>query len=226
MRTGMAALVLAITSFIGAACAAEQQAPRIDAARVATTGAKPGDFVPRGWKIAAQVQGDLNGDGKPDHVLHVVPASSHYETGGVGAAPEAHALMILLTDDKGLRRAGLAERLLVREVPQWGVQMTIRNGVLITVQNYGMSDVSDVTHRFRLDPASGRFLLIGKDQFSYQRPLSRDDTIKISENYLTGVRLTTTGHVRKGVVVKETNKKEQFDKKRVHFEDVDEVTER
>jgi hypothetical protein len=40
------------------------------------------------------------------------------------------------------------------------------------------------------------------------------------------VRLTTTGHVRKGVVVKETNKKEQFERKRVHFEDADEVTER
>jgi hypothetical protein len=36
----------------------------------------------------------------------------------------------------------------------------------------------------------------------------------------------TTGHVRNGIVASETNKKEQMERKRVHFEEVDEVTER
>ena len=226
MRPGLFAAVLVLGCLVGTAPAAVPPVPRLDAARIAATGLKPNDFVPRGWKIAAQVQGDLNGDGKPDQVLHLIPADDPYEAGGVGAAPETHALLVLLADEKGLRRSALAERLLTREMPQYGLQMTIRNGVLVTSQSYGMSNVTDLTHRFRIDPASGRFLLIGKDQYSYTRPLSRDDTHKVSENYLTGVRLTTTGHVRKGVVSKETTRKEQIERKRVHFEEVDEVSER
>jgi len=84
-----------------------------------------------------------------------------------------------------------------------------------------MSDVTDLTHLFRYDGGSGRLMLIGREQYNYTRPL-HDDTIKRSENYLTGVRLITTGHVRRGVIASESTKRELMDRKKIYFEDVDE----
>lgn len=95
--------------------------------------------------------------------------------------------------------------------------------MLVVNQNYGMTQVWDTTHRFRYEAASGRFLLIGRDSFYYTRPISRDDTVRTSENYLTGVKLTTTGHVRKGVVVRETTRRERVERKKIYMEDVDDI---
>lgn len=198
----------------------------LDAGRLPAGGASPQDFVPPGWKIAARAEGDLNGDRIPDQVLHVVTADTPDERSATDAAPEAHALLILLAEGGKLRRAGLATKLLVPVVPQYNLDLDIRNGVLVVKQDYGMSDVVNLTHRFRQEPQTGRFLLIGKDVFTYTRPQS-DDTVKTSENYLTGVRLITIGHFRRGAgEVRETAKREQIERKKVYLEDVDESSER
>ena len=95
-------------------------------------------------------------------------------------------------------------------------------GVLVVEQDYGMSDVVSLKHILRYEPREGRFLLIGRDAFNYTRPLS-DDTVKTSENFLTGTRLITTGHFRRGVgAVGETTRREQIGRKRIYLEDVDE----
>jgi hypothetical protein len=184
--------------------------------------------VPPGWKIAARADGDLNGDGRPDQVLQLVTAETPGDRSATDAAPEAHALLILLSEDGGFRRAGLATKLLVPTVPQYSLELKVRtDGVLVVSQDYGMSDVSDIKHLFRYDRQTGRFLLIGREQFNYTRPLS-DDTIKISENYLTGVRLTTTAHFRRatGDVGSETTKREQIQLKKIYFDEADESSDR
>ena len=197
----------------------------LDAEKV-PSGTSPQDFVPSGWKIATRAEGDLNGDGRPDQVIQLVTADTPDSRSDTDAAPERQALLILLGDGGKLNRSGLATKLLIPIVPQYSLELTIKNGVLIVKQDYGMSDVTNLTHRFRFDPPSGRFLLIGRDVFTYTRPLS-DDTIKTSENYLTGVRLITTGHFRRGVgTVNETTKREQMTLKKVYFEDVDETSDR
>ncbi|HLL46978.1 MAG TPA: hypothetical protein VK399_09710, partial [Longimicrobiaceae bacterium] len=71
---------------------------------------------------------------------------------------------------------------------------------------------------------SGRFLLIGRDQYTYTRPIGRDDTVLVSENYLTGVRLTTTGHVRNGVVARESTRREPIPRRQAFMEDVSDNT--
>ena len=189
-------------------------------ASIAETASTVESFVPRGWKIAARATGDLNGDGRPDQVLQLVTADTPNDRTDTDAAPEAHSLLILLSENGKLRRSGMATKLLVPVAPQYKLDLNIRSGVLFVKQAYGMSDVINLTHLFRLEPETGRFLLIGRDVFTYTRPLS-SDTIKRSENYLTGVRLTTTGHFRRGVVDGETTKREQIEHKKVYLEDVD-----
>jgi hypothetical protein len=212
----------------GTVCAASrangQDAPSFPRAAVPARGAAVQAFVPPGWKAASLVLGDLNGDGRADRAVHLVPANAGYEPDGVGAAPESHALIILLAErGGGLRRAGAATQLLQTAVPQWGLRLAIRRGVLVVNQNYGMTEVADVTHRFRLDPASGRFLLIGRDQFNYHRPQELSDPVKTSENYLTGERLITTGHYGAGGTYRESERRERIPRTRAYFDDVDET---
>lgn len=199
-----------------------QDAPVFNPGRVPAEGRKVEDFLPRGWEVGARAAGDLNGDQVPDQVVQLVPEGQ--ESAGVGSAPESHVLLILLSSEGGgLRRAGLATRLLVPFVPQYGLELTIKNGVLVVNQNYGMTDVADLTHRFRYDRASGRFLLIGKDTYSYHRPQGPDwPATRVSENYLTGVRLTTTERWLRNGTNRATTERGRAGRPRIFFEDVDE----
>jgi hypothetical protein len=221
-RTTLVSLVALAACACASASALAQEAPPFPASAVPARGAGVQAFVPAGWKAAGETAGDLNGDGRPDRVVHLVPRDTDYDANAVTAAPEAQALLILLAESGGgLRRAGVATRLLQNIVPQWGLRLTIRRGVLIVNQNYGMTEVQDVTHRFRLDP-TGRFLLIGRDQLDYHRPQELSDPVKTSENYLTGERLITTGHYTAGGGYRETEKRERITRTKIWFDDVDE----
>jgi hypothetical protein len=199
-----------------------QDGPKFNPARVPAQGQKPQDFIPPGFKIGATVEGNLNGDRIPDHVLQIVP--NDYDSSGVVAAPESQALLILLSDSVGLRRSVVTTKLLATFVPQYILDLSIKNGVLVIHQNFGMTDVTDLTHRFRLEPGTERFLLIGKDTFPYHRPQGpRWPATKVSENYLTGMRLTTTDHWV-GDDNRPVTKRGRVSKVRLFLEDIDEST--
>lgn len=193
---------------------------RLDTSQIPSTGATPQSFIPRGWKIGAHAEGDLNGDGRPDEALQLVTVDTPDDRAASDAAPESHSLLILLSEGGKFRRSAIATKLLVPVAPQYNLDLSIKSGVLSVKQSYGMSDVIDMTHTFRLEPSTGKFQLIGREVFSYTRPLS-SDTIKTSENYLTGVRLRTTGHFRRGAVAGETTTREQIERKKIYVEDVD-----
>jgi hypothetical protein len=219
-RPGPAILFIALSMAAGAARG--QDAPAFDPRRIPSEGVREQEFVPGGWKIDGRAEGDLDGDGRADSALRLVPQD--YDSSGVGAAPESQALLILLSAEGGrLRRAGLATRLLVPGVPQYIFEMKVGSGVLVVNQNYGMTQVADLTHRFRYDAASGRFRLIGKDTFSYHRPQGPDwPAVKVSENYLTGMRLTTTDRWRGEKPLKPSEKRERIGRARLFLEDVNE----
>lgn len=189
-------------------------------------GASAREFVPRGWKIGARAEGDLDGDRRTDQVLQLVPED--YDAAGIGAAPEAQSLLILLAGEGGrLRRAGFAGKLLVPVVPQYILDFSIKNGVLVVNQNFGMTDVLDLTHRFRYEPAARRFLLIGKDTYHYHRPQGPQwPGTRVSENYLTGVRLTTEDRWTRDGANRPTTKRGRVARTRVFLEDVDEDPDR
>ena len=218
-------LVIALLFMAGSVQARAQDAPTFNPEQVPSEGRKPQDFLPRGWKIDARAEGDLNGDRLLDHALQLVPED--YDSSGISAAPEAQALLILLSaDGDRLRLAGLATKLLVPIVPQYILAVSIKNGVLVINQNFGMTDVADLTHRLRYEPTWGRFLLIGKDTFNYHRPQGPEwPAIRISENYLTGVQLTTTDRWLSNGTNRPTTKRGRVARSRVFVENVDEASE-
>jgi len=209
-----------LSLLILAAPAHAQDAPTFDPRQVPEEGHKLQDFVPAGWKIGANVEGDLNGDQVPDHVFQIVP--SDYDYSGVNAAPESQALAIVVSDHGVLRRAALSAKFLATMVPQYILEITIKNGVVVIEQNFGMTDVSNLTHRFRFEPTANRFLLIGADTFNYHRPQGpKWPATRISENYLTGVRLITTDRWLKNQTNKPATKRERVARKRVFLEEID-----
>ncbi|HVG45380.1 MAG TPA: hypothetical protein VM890_11635 [Longimicrobium sp.] len=213
-------VLLLLLACMVASAARAQDAPGLRAAAVPARGARAEAFVPAGWKIAAQAQGDLNGDGRADRVLHLVPRE--YEA-DLYAPPETGALVILLAGSGGsLRRAGVAPRLLLSSMPQWSLQLAIRRGVLVVGQHYGMADVWDLTHRFRLDAPSRRFILIGRDLLTFHRPQGMYDNWSKSENYLTGVRLDTVGKLQPDGSYRDRVERRRIPRRRTAFEDVNE----
>lgn len=219
------ALVIASLLLAGIAQARAQDAPTFNPEQVPAEGRKAEDFLPRGWKIGERADGDLNGDRLADHALQLVPED--YDSSGITAAPEAQALLLLLSADGGrLRRAALTTKLLATLVPQYILAISIKNGVLVINQNFGMTDVADLTHRLRYEPTTNRFLLIGKDTFNYHRPQGpRWPATRISENYLTGVRLTTTDRWLSNGTNRPTTKRGRVARTRIFLEDIDEASE-
>ncbi len=186
-------LVIALLFVAGSAQARAQDVPTFNPEQVPVEGRRPEDFVPRRWKIGAREEGDLNGDRFPDHALQLVPED--YDSSGISLLPN---------------------------VPQYILSMFIRSGVLVIDQNYGMSDVADIAHLLRYEPSAGRFLLIGKDKSSYHRPEGpRWPATKVSENYLVGVRLTTTDRRLSNGTNRHTTRRGRVARVRVFLEDVD-----
>ena len=216
-------LITVLLFAVSSAQAQAQDVPTFKPEQVPAEGSSVKDFLPRGWKVGARAEGDLNGDRLSDQVLQLVPED--YDSTGISAAPEAQALLVLLAGDSGnLKRAGLATKLLVPVVPQYILDISIKNGVLVINQNFGMTEVADLTHRFRYEPEPGRFLLIGKDRFNYHRPQGPTwPATKISENYLTGVRLTTTDRWLRNGTNKPRTKRGPVARTRVFLEDVNEA---
>jgi hypothetical protein len=209
-----------ILFFLSLVAHAAQNGPTFDSRRVPADGRKSQDFVPAGWKIGMSAEGDLNGDQVPDQVLQLVP--SYYDPSDVPAGPDSQAMLILLSDHGGLRRAALSTKLLATMVPQYILDIGIKNGVVVIHQNFGMTEVTDLTHRFRLEPAAQRFLLIGKDTLYYHRPQGpRWPATRISENYLTGVRLTTTDHWLNDETNKPRTTRGQVARARLFLEQID-----
>src|SRR5688572_1397413 len=94
------ALLLSLACATLPRAARAQEARPLDAPAVPVRGARAEAFIPAGWKIAEQVAGDLNGDGRADRVLHLVPRDASSRSAGdiLDPGPYTHALVILLAE--------------------------------------------------------------------------------------------------------------------------------
>ena len=103
--------------------------------------------------------------------------------------------------------------------PEGGnIQVAIKNGVLDVSQLSGSREATDLTLRFRHDPETGRFQLIGEERSDYDR--AAGGGTGTSTNYLTGVRVTKTTTVRRGRE-STASKTTRVPRTRLFLEDVD-----
>jgi hypothetical protein len=201
---------------------AQEDRVTIDQSEVPAEGSSTNDFVPRGWTIEEQSTGDLNGDALPDFVLKLVENKPATDKDG-DAAERQRALVIVLRNGNGkLVRAGVAGRLLqctrcggafygVVESP---ANIKIQKGVLIVDQDHGSRDLTNTTYRFRYDPESQKFALIGFD-FSDSDRLT-GGVVSESTNYLSGSRVVSRSRGKKAV-----NTKSVIPRKKIYIEQVD-----
>lgn len=169
----------------------------IDKSTIPATAAKLAGFVPAGWKIEKQINGDVNADGIADSLLKLVEDKPSEDKEGM-KIDRARALVIILKGSDGkLTNAAVADKLLqctgcggafygVVDAP---ADVKIDKGVIVLDQDHGSREVSGMTFRFRFDAASGKFLLIGFDYQSNDR--LNGNTVSESTNYVTGARITT-----------------------------------
>lgn len=203
-------LVCGITTF------AQDEAGTIDVSRIAAHAKDAASFVPAGWKIEEQVTGDLNGDAVPDHALKLVEDKPDKDNEGV-ATERGRALVIVLAEKDGnLKRAGVADRLLqctrcggafygVVETP---ANVTIEKGVVVVEQDHGSRNLTNTTYKFRFEPATERFRLIGFDLADADRLTAQ--VVSESSNYLTNSRVITRSKGDRDVKTKSGLSKTKF----------------
>jgi len=157
-------------------------------------------WVPAGWKLIQQVQGDLDGDGREDAVLvleRTNPANIH-RNHGLGTSQlnlNPRRLLVLFQGPAGWRKGLQTDRFLPSENdaeapcladPLGEEAMAIRQGVLtIDLSNWSSCGSWGSAHyifRFRLE--EDRFRLIGLDITSRLRNTGEEGEFSI--NYLTG----------------------------------------
>ncbi len=187
-------LIASLLIFLNSAAFAQDEAAKIDKSRVPAQANAPQKFSPSGWKIEEQINGDLNGDSIPDYALKLVEAKAEKNADGDPTERGRALVVALATKDGQLTRAGVADNLLqctrcggafygVVETP---VDVTIEKGVLVVHQDHGSRELTNTTYRFRYEPATGKFLLIGFDLANSDRATAQVTSESI--NYLTGAR--------------------------------------
>ncbi|HYO62096.1 MAG TPA: hypothetical protein VER08_00410 [Pyrinomonadaceae bacterium] len=190
----LTATLCAALLMLPSAAPARQGRATLDASRVPAEAGAAREFVPRGWAVEEEVSGDLNGDSAADLVLKLVQAKR--AAGADENEERQRALVVLLRGADGrLRRAAVAGRLLqctscggaFYGVAEASAGVTVERGVLVVRQDHGSRNVVEQTFRFRYDPATKTFPLIGYDESDNDRATGA--LVEESTNFLTGVRV-------------------------------------
>jgi hypothetical protein len=199
-----------------------QDSVLIDKSRIPALAGDVNKIAPSGWKLEEQVTGDLNGDGLADYALKLVEDKPAKDKDDV-ATERARALVIVLQGKDGkLARAAVADKLLqctrcggafygIVESPA-GVK--IEKGVIVVEQDHGSRDLTNTTYRFRYDPDTQKFVLIGFDYADSDRMTAQ--VVTESTNYLTGVRKVSREKGKRTLT-----SSTQIPKKKIFLDDVD-----
>jgi hypothetical protein len=209
-------------------CLPMQSSSGIDPKQLPAEAATVEAFVPRGWTIEERIEGDLNRDAVADVALKLVeemPSNADKDN-----PPERNRALLILfqTSDGKLRRAALANKVLlctrcggaffgVMETPS---KVTIKDGVLIVEQEYGSREVTRETFRFRHEAQSNRFPLIGVDVITADR--ATGETTNESTNLLTGVKLSamTRMNEKTGKELPVSNRRQRVNKAPKYIEEI------
>ena len=213
------AMLLLILS--GSFALAQDEAGKIDKSRVPAQADKTEKFAPAGWKIEEKIAGDLNGDALPDYALKLVEAKAEKDSEGDPTERGRALVVALATKDGQLTRAGVSDNLLqctrcggafygVVETP---TQVTIEKGAIVVQQDHGSREITNTTYRFRYEPSSGKFLLIGFDLANADRATAQVTSESI--NYLTGAREESRSKGEKDIKSRTT-----IPKRKIYLDDI------
>ncbi|MGG6269287.1 hypothetical protein ACQ4M3_26030 [Leptolyngbya sp. AN03gr2] len=183
MNRAILSLAVAIFS-ISPVIPAIAQTPRsTNSTEFPAQGASMQSLVPKGWKVESTAQGDLNGDLRPDAVLRLIRTSGE---------DRVRVLLVLQQQSNGQwRRVGFAPRLLLCSTcggMLGSIDIKIENGVILVDQLRGSREAVNTLHRFWIDKASNRLVLIGFDMNVRDR--ATGDETRESSNFLTGQKIT------------------------------------
>lgn len=179
------------------------------------TAARPADFIPKGWKIMGEAEGDLNGDKRKDTVLVIKGGDPKFITNhdGLGESPfdtNPRILAILFWENDKYKLIGQSNSFIaMADFPTMSEPfqtVKITNGVLqldfemfLSAGGWGMSNQN---YKFRYQ--NGKFELIGADKTDIQR--NSGEMESRSYNFVTGkVKITkgsTSGEIKDKVIWK------------------------
>lgn len=226
----MLAFIFSILLTLSAVASQDEPRRFLDPQAVPAEGKAPEDFVPRGWKLEGEVViADLNRDGSPDAVLRVVEDLPVENKEGIINTRHRALVILFARPSGGYERAAVGAKLLycstcggmLSDPSGASTAVEIKSGVLVVTQLSGSREATDFTQRFRYDPASRRFQLIGEDSHTYDR-LTGEST-KVSTNLLTGLRVHESYKVRTkgGDPVLVSSRRERVTPAKRFIEDVD-----
>lgn len=222
MKNLFSVAVCASALTVPAWCFGQDERVVINSALVPVTANDVQAFVPRGWKIEERLKGDLNADGVADYVLKLVEDKPDKDASG-DPTERYRALVVVLQEQGGSFSCGaVAGKLLqctrcggafygVSETP---ASVSIEKGIVVVEQDHGSRNLTNTTYRFRYDPATKKFTLIGFDYADADRLTA--SVLSESTNYLTGVRITTRGKGNRDVKTRTI-----IPKQKTSIEDVD-----
>lgn len=151
-----------------------------------SSGGTESGFVPAGYSLEGKVRGDLNGDSLPDSVIQLTNEDAEDDR-------DDRVLVILFKNKDGsFRKAAESANILLCSgcggVKGGTPGLEIKKGVLTISQMSGSRAFSTYLHRFRFEPRTGRFLLIGEDLGEHD---GTGASVSTSTNYLTGKQIIT-----------------------------------
>ncbi len=155
---------------------------------LASEGPRAASFVPRGWVLEQQAEGDLTGDRRPD--LAVLIRQQRPDD-----AEHDRALVVVERGADGVyARIGVGTRFLLCSSCYGSVAgavgtplLSIRRGVLHVDQLSGSREARERALRFRLDAESGRMQLVGEELNTWDR-VDRHGTRTVT-NHLARTRV-------------------------------------
>lgn len=156
-------------------------------------GKSSADFVPAGWSVQEEVSSDLNGDGIPDIAAILIQGKPDSDPAEAEDDLQRALIVLLGRDKEKFVPAGTNDKIIrckgcggVKE----SVGISIEKGVVVLRQMSGSREFTDETWRFRYDPQTRRFILIGSDLETGDSVRGKGTTV--SSNYLTGRKITAT----------------------------------
>lgn len=155
---------------------------------LASEGPRAASFVPRGWVLEQQAEGDLTGDRRPDLVVLIRQQRPD-------DAEHDRALVVVERGADGVyARIGVGNRFLLCSSCYGSVAgavgtplLSIRRGVLHVDQLSGSREARERSLRFRLDAESGRMQLVGEELNTWDR-VDRHGTRTVT-HYLSRTRV-------------------------------------